>query len=111
MPQMIRFHIDENVHHAVAKALRAYGINVTTTTEAELIGASDSEQIAFTQKENRVFFIHDRDFLRFHGAGVNHAGIVYCAKASRSIGEIVRGLILIWKILDPEDMQNQVEFL
>ena len=32
-------------------------------------------------------------------------------KGSRSIGEIVRGLILIWKILDPEDMRNQVEFL
>ena len=111
MPQTIRFHIDENVHHAVATALRAYGINITTTTEAELIGASDSEQMVFARKENRVLFTHDRDFLRLHGAGVNHVGIVYCAKGSRSIGEIVRGLILIWKILDIEDMRNQVEFL
>ena len=111
MPKTIRFHIDENVHHAVATALRTYGIDITTTTEAGLISASDSEQITFARKENRVFFTHDRDFLRLHDAGVNHAGIAYCAKGSRSIGDIVRGLILIWKILDPEDMQNQVEFL
>ena len=57
MPLTIRFHIDENVHNAVATALRAYGINITTTTEAELIGASDSEQMVFARKENRVLFI------------------------------------------------------
>lgn len=50
--------------------------------------------------------------IQFHiDENVNHVGIAYCAKGSRSIGEIVRGLILIWKILDPLDMQNQVEFL
>lgn len=111
MPQTIRFHLDENVHHAVAHALRTYGVNATTTSEAGLQGASDDEQIAFSRKENQVIFTQDRDFLRLHDAGVNHAGIVYCAKGSCSISEIVRGLLLIWKVLDPEDMQNQVEFL
>jgi hypothetical protein len=42
--------------------------------------------------------------LQLHNADVNHAGIAYGAKGIRSIGEIVRGLILIWKILDGEDM-------
>lgn len=28
-----------------------------------------------------------------------------------SIGEILRGLILIWDLLEPEDMRGQLEFL
>ena len=111
MPRTIRFHLDEQVPHAIAHALRAHGINVTTTTEAGLIGVSDDEQVAYALSENRVIFTQDRDFLRFHAAEGNHAGIAYCAQGTRSIGDVVRGLWLIWEVLDPEDMQNTVEFL
>ena len=44
---MIRLHLDENVDHAVAHGLRLRGIDVTTTTDANLVGAADEEQLSF----------------------------------------------------------------
>ena len=111
MPNRIRFHLDENVSGAIAAGLRRQGIDVTTTPESGLLGADDPEQVQFAKMENRVIFTQDQDFLRLHHVGVSHAGIAYCTKEERTIGEIIRGLVLIWEALDPEDMENQVEFI
>src|SRR5271166_3170551 len=64
MPRTIRFHLDENCHHGVAEGLRRYGIDVTTTPEANLRGASDDEQLRFAVSQGRAFFTQDKDFLR-----------------------------------------------
>jgi predicted nuclease of predicted toxin-antitoxin system len=65
MPRTIRFHLDENCHRAVAEGLRRRGIDVTTTSQAGLMSASDEEQIAYGVAQGRVIFTQDRDFLRF----------------------------------------------
>ncbi len=111
MPRTIRFHLDEHCDQAVADGLRRRGIDVTTTPEAGLLQASDQEQLEYGRRENRVIFTQDADFLRLHAAGVNHAGIVYCHQQTRSVGEMIRGLVMIWEILDPDDMRNRVEYL
>lgn len=111
MPRTIRFHLDENCHRAVAEGLRRRGIDVTTTAEAGLMRATDEEQMAYAVRENRVLLTHDRHFLQLHSSGHTHTGIAYCDKDSRSIGEFLRSLILIWEILDPQDMLGKVEFL
>jgi uncharacterized protein DUF5615 len=72
---------------------------------------SDEEQLAYCLIEGRVIFSQDQDFLRLHAAGVRHAGIVYCAKDTKSIGRIIQGLILIRELLEPDDMASRVEFL
>jgi hypothetical protein len=43
--------------------------------------------------------------------GIEHAGIVYCKQNTRSIGEIIAGLELIWELCEPEEMRNRVEFI
>jgi hypothetical protein len=53
---VLRFHLDEQVDHAIARALRASAIDVTTTTDAGLLGASDDQHMAFALQEAR-----DRD--------------------------------------------------
>ncbi|MFQ4142653.1 DUF5615 family PIN-like protein [Chlorogloeopsis sp. ULAP02] len=111
MSGKIKFHLDENVSNVIADGLRRRGIDVTTTPEQGLISVSDEQQLAFTLAESRVIFTQDADFLRFHQAGVTHAGIVYCSQGSRSIGEIIRSLILIWEWLDVEEMRGRVEFI
>ena len=111
MPRTIRFHLDENGDPAVAEGLRRRGIDVTTTPEMGLLTASDEEQLEYARNRNRVTFTQDADFLRLHAAGVNHPGVVYCHQQSRSVGEMIRGLVMIWEVLDPEDMRNRVEFL
>jgi predicted nuclease of predicted toxin-antitoxin system len=111
MPRTIRFHLDENCHCAIGEGLRRRGIDVTTTPETGLLNATDDEQIGFCQKQDRVFFSQDHDFLRLHATGISHPGIVFCVKDTRSIGEIIQGLVLIWEILEPNEMVNRVEFL
>jgi predicted nuclease of predicted toxin-antitoxin system len=111
MPRTIRFHLDENCHHAVAEGLRRRAIDVTTTPDAGLMRATDEQQIAYATGQNRVIFSQDQDFLRLNASGVPHAGIAYCQKDTKTIGEIIQGLVLIWEVLEPEEMQNRVEFL
>ena len=112
MTQKIRFHLDENVSNAIADGLRRRGIDVTTTSETGLIAASDGEQLYFAMSQNRVIFTHDDDFVILHQGGlIMHSGITYCAQNRRSIGEILRSLILIWEVLEPEEMRYQLEFI
>lgn len=111
MPRTIRYHLDEHVEFAVAEGLRRRGINLTTTAEAGLLGADDLDHIAFAVAGGRVIFSNDSDFLRLHDQAVEHPGIVYCHQQSRSVGEMIRGLELIWEILEPEEMRNRLEFI
>lgn len=88
---MLRFHLDEHVSHAIARALQRRGIDVTTTTDAGLLGAADDEQLAFALSEQR--------------------GIAYCPPDSHSIGHMVRCLCLMNDCLEPHEMFGKVEFL
>jgi hypothetical protein len=107
----IRFHLDENVDHAIAHGLRRHGIDVTVSSETGLLRASDEEQLAFARAAQRVLVTHDEDFLILHRQGISHAGIAYCHPDTLRIGQIIRGLLLIWGVMTPEEMTNHVEFL
>jgi predicted nuclease of predicted toxin-antitoxin system len=111
MPRSIRFHLDEHVPHAVAAGLRRLGIDATTTTDADLLGADDDAQIAFGPADGRVIFTEDDDFLVLASQGTEHAGLVYCHQNVRSIGQIVRALGLIWDVYEPSEMVNRIEFI
>lgn len=111
MTERIRFHLDEHVDPDIARALRRYGIDATTTVEAGLRTKSDEELFSYVQRERRVVITHDVDFLRFAAEASNHPGIAYCQKTARSMGEIIRSLILIYEVLTDEDMAGHVEYL
>ena len=84
---------------------------MTTTLEAGLQGADDSTHIAFAIRESRVFVTHDDDFLTLHAQGTHHKGITYCHQNARSAGVIIRTLVLIWSVLETQDMEDRVEYL
>jgi len=111
MTDRIRFHLDESVGLAIAEGLRRRGIDVTTTPETGLLNASDEKQLAHSAAEGRVLVAHDEDFLRLHAWGVQHSGIAYCHQRQQAIGEVLRALLLLWDCLEPEEMENHVEFL
>jgi Domain of unknown function (DUF5615) len=92
MSGQIKFHLDENVSNAVAEGLRRRGIDVTTTPEQNLMGASDPEQLAFAYGQQRVIFTQDDDFLKLHQATVPHSGITYCHQGRRTIAESIHWL-------------------
>ena len=56
------------------------------------------------------FHTDDDDFLRLHAAGVDHAGIVFATREI-SVGDAIRGLMLIYQVLDADDMRRHVEYL
>jgi hypothetical protein len=60
---VIRFHLDENVNHAIANGLRERGVDVTTSTDAQLIAAADEDQLFFATRDGRVLFTHEPIFL------------------------------------------------
>ena len=47
LARTMRFHLDEHLPHAIAEGLRRRGIDVTTTVEAGLRGASDDVHLAY----------------------------------------------------------------
>ena len=108
---MIRYHLDEHLPTAVAKGLRARGIDVTTSADASLLSSSDPEHLAYALVEQRVIVTNDADFLRMAKLEMEHSGIVYCRQTAASIGDTLRALILIYECLSAEEMHNHVEFI
>lgn len=110
MSKEIRFYTDEHVPPTVVNGLRHRGVDVLTAQEAGMLSASDKEHLALSVSQGRVIFTQDDDFLRLHSKGMKHSGIVY-AHQQTPISDIVRGLMLVYQVLDAVEMQNQVEFL
>ena len=110
MSKKITFYMDEHAPTAVTTGLRRRDSDVLTAQEANLLAASDKTHLAFAANAGRVIFTQDADFLRLHAEGITHAGIVYAHQQTR-IGIIVRGLVLIYQVLESQEMENHVEFL
>jgi predicted nuclease of predicted toxin-antitoxin system len=108
---MLAFHLDEHVHPAIASGLQRRGIDVTTTVEVGLGGSEDEQHVAYALAQDRVIVTHDDDFLALHSRGVPHAGIAYCHQGERTIGDILRHLLLMNECLGPKDMFGRIEFI
>ncbi len=111
MPRTLKLHLDECCHAEIAKRLRLHGIDVTTTPESNLMSMTDEDQLEFARNAGRVLFTHDTDFLAFHSQGVEHTGLAYSDRNLRSLGDMVRLLILLWELYDADEMVNRLEFL
>ncbi len=110
MPMEIRYHLDESVPNAIANGLRLRGIDVTTAKDAGLLEASDLEHIEFSHEHQRVVFSFDDDFLAIANEGVEHSGIAYSHQRDRTIGQVVHGLVALWRDKTAEEMVGQIHF-
>ncbi len=110
MASSIKFYMDEHVAPALTHGLRLRGVDVLTTQEADMLGTDDEAQLRLAARQERVLFSQDVDFLALHQRGLAHAGIAY-APQQTSIGDLVRGLLLIHDVLTAEEMRGRVEFL
>ena len=111
MPRTIRFHLDENVDPRIAVGLGLHGVDVSITPAAGLLGVSDQEQLDYAVLQGRVIITQDTDFLRISAIGQDSPGIVFFHGQQPSIGNVIRGVLLIWEAYDPEEMANRVEYL
>ena|SRR5437660_7090720 len=109
--ERVRFHLDEHIAFAIALALRQRGIDVTTAAEANLLAASDEDHLKYTHRSRRVMVTHDDDFLNLHARGTPHAGMAYCRWGTRTIGEMVQMLVLIYELMSPDEMMSKIVYL
>lgn len=107
----ILYLFDEQFPYAVAVSLRRRGAGVLTANEASLHSAPDWAYLERCRKPNYVLVTQDRDFLRHDGDGVQHQRIVFCAHGTRSIGEMIEGLFLIYAVMSQDEIAGRVEFL
>ena len=107
----IRFLLDVHVHSAITAGLRRRGIEALTCQEAGLATTADEEILQFAQENNWVVFSQDDDFLQICSSeGFQHKGLVYSHKRN-SIGRIIAGLVLIFEVLEPSEMEAHIEFV
>ncbi len=113
----IRLYCDEDtVRHALVAALRQRGVDVCTALDAEMIQATDDEQLAYATGDARTLYTFNmKDFCRLHAdwlaAGRCHAGIVVARQQQYSVGEQMRRLLRLIAVRTCDDMQNHLEFL
>jgi len=111
MARTIKFHLDEHVDSAVASGLRRRGVDLTTTCDVGLAGASDARQLQYCIETDRVIYTNDQDFLVLATTESSHPGIVFSVQSKTSIGDAIRNLLLVWEILAPDDMKGRVEYM
>ena len=80
----------EHIPTAIARGLRARGIDASTAGEAGQLGTSGTALLAFSRAHGRVLITADADHLRLHAAGVAHAGILF-APPDAAIGLLIGG--------------------
>jgi hypothetical protein len=107
----IRFHLGEHMNTTVAGGLRRRGIDVTTTADEGLLGASDPDQIAFATAQRRVYVTRERGMIAEIPLGVSHAGIVVARSGRRNIGPTVLALVHICRTRTAEEMVDQIVYL
>jgi hypothetical protein len=111
----VRLYLDEDaISRSLIRALRARGVDVLTAQEAEQIGVSDEEQLAYATAQGRTLFTYNtRDFAVLHAEYASHqqthAGIIVSDQLQ--VGLIVRRLLKLIDARSAEDMENWLEFL
>ena len=63
------------------------------------------------REERRVIYTRDADFLRIHQEGYAHCGIIYLHTLFYYIGEAIRKVTLVCKLLSHREINGSVKFL
>jgi hypothetical protein len=106
----VRYHFDEHMPRAVTRELRRRGIDVETTVDARLRGATDYTHLGHAHAQGRVVATEDVDYRQLHDDGYPHSGIAYFS-GPRSIGEMVELLVLLHASYTAEEMVGRLEWL
>jgi hypothetical protein len=97
---IIRLYLDEDVHTSIAEAIRLRGYEATTTRDLGRLGATDDDQLGFTQRQGFTLVTYNvHDYPRLHyewlASGKHHAGIVIASRENPRLN--IRALLnFLW---------------
>ena len=113
----IRLYLDEDASsNALAEALRSRGIDVLTTTEANMRGRMDEDQLRHATEQGRSIFTYNvKHYTALHkqfiGQGLGHAGIILVTGQYWSVGEQMRRTTNLVQRVPAEEMNDRIEYL
>ena len=110
----VKLFLDEDVHVALAIALRKRGYDVIHAQELQGKGKSDDEQLSYAIKGKRCLFSFNvKDFVLLHNKYAqnrwNHYGVILSKQLT--VGDTMRRLLKILQIFSQESIKNRLEFL
>ena len=109
----LRLYMDHNVHAGITQGLRNRGVDCLTAAEDFMAAAEDEEILVRATALGRVVFSEDVDFLalasQWLASGRPFAGVIFASQMGITIGQAISDLELFAKVLDSEDMRNQLE--
>ena len=100
----------------LVRGLRLRGFDVLTAAEAELLGRSDPDQLAFATSQSRgLYSFNVADYHEIHtswtAAGRPRAGLLLAQQRRYSIGEQIRRIVRLSATISADAMRNREEFL
>ena len=111
----LRLLMDVHINAAVTEGLRKRGVALLTAQEDDSRNLNDPDLLDRAGVLGRVLFTQDDDLLHEgvhrQRSSVWFAGIIYAHQLRVTIGQCVSDLELMASVLDPEDMENLIEFL
>ena len=108
----MKIYADENIERSIIEGLRRRKIEVVSAGELGYIGKPDEFHIKKASEIKAVILTHDVDFLRIASSpDIHHSGIIFSHQEKVSIGQCIRGVELVAKVLTDKDMENHIEFL
>ncbi len=107
----IRFFLDEHIPRPILRGLQRREIDAVRPQDIGRDGLPDEAQLAWAFDEGRVMVTFDQDYLKIASGNVEHAGIAFCYPDKYGIGELIGLLIMLYELVDSEEMRNQIEYL
>lgn len=108
-------YMDVHVRRHITVALRSRAVDVLTAQEDEAAILADPDLLDRASALGRVLFSLDHDLLaeaaRRQRQGIPFAGLIFAEQTGPTVGQCIRDLELLAKVLDPVDIANRVEFL
>ena len=111
----VPLYMDHHVKAAITEGLRNRGVDVLTSAEDGAEQWDDNRILQRAKHLGRAVFTQDDDLLgladQWLESGRDFAGVIYAHQLGITIGQAIRDLELIAKVLEPEEMRNRIEFL
>lgn len=110
----IDLYLDEDVDVLVSSLVRARGFGATTTQEAERLGNTDSQQLAFAAAHRKTLLTHNRiDFeslaRQYFEQKRTHSGIIIAVR--RKPQELSYRILSLLNAFTADEIENQVRYI
>ena len=110
----ISLYLDEDVDVLVAALLRARGVQVTTTRDANQLHQGDTDQLAYATSHGMALVTHNRsDFevlvQAYFATGQPHAGVIIAFRNPPQI--IAARLMRIVNQVTADEIENQLRYI